>query len=818
MFERKPQDAGIDAEESSSLESILSSIAPSDEPLPEETDSTAQLPAIPDASSEPTPVEEAPASGTVAGQKPERRTLEAELAEYRTVRRIAAHANTIVYKAEDQTKSRLVIIKVVLAPGSEPPSPSDAAAEGDVADADAGSPVAGCAAADPIDWQKNLDGRQAELDRLLHFRHPLVSTLLDVRTTSEGHLIFVSEFLKGTPILDYARTAKLGLPDRLALFARVCECVAAIHQRCLVHRDLRPTNILVSSRSDVRIVGLGVSILTDLDLGFASNPVSRHEAELFYPYRSPEQIRGELGEIDVRTDVYTLGAVLFELLAGCKPYELQPGPSGEIFRIITECPPADPLTRDRTLAAPVKAILLKALAKSAEQRYDSATDLGVDVQNHLAHRPLASKSSRTTQGSRRWRILLPLAAALVCAAMTFGKPWLAKSFGEPVERPADRSAMLAAQAAVAELKARLGQAEQQLEEHRTAAAAARDKQDERQDARAREISRLEARIRKEEALREKADLRAERAEKDAARAASVSEFLMGAFEALPDAAGGKSGRTVADVLSRAAAKAGARFAKEPDTEATICAFLANAWKGMGQLDEATSLQERAFKLRQQALGTTHEQTVVTQDELANLLFAQARFAECAEVSRKLVVASRKAFGDEDPRTLTTLNNLGRTLHALGDLDGAESLFREALEGRRRVLGDEDLKTAMSAHDLAAILFQRGNMAEAEALLRDSLRTFQKSLPKEHPLISTTQAYLGASLIALGRYDKAEPLLLEAHAKLRDALGEDHPFARTVRDRLFAMYTLWNKPEKAAEWKPSGQAKPLTSASSSDEHR
>jgi len=697
---------------------------------------------------------------------------------YRTVRRIAEHPGGVVFKAEDQELGKLVILKLVR--GHRP----GGSAEG-------------------------LLRRSSELERFRNLRHPQVGALLDVRITDQGDYLFISEFVKGAPLLEYARTNHLNLRERLALFVKVCSAVNVLHQRCLVHRDLRPTNVLVTTQREVRIVGGGPAAITDSDLGFQADTIGEHEALHFYPYRSPEQVRSETIAIDARSDVYALGVLLYQLLLNRTPHELVPGRKEEISRIICEQPPLDPVGIDRSFPPALKALLLCVLSKDPDRRPEGALALAREVQAFLDRGPYGPTANRPRRPGlirlARYGVPVALGAAIVLLAAQ--RPWLPRQSlaqGVPPPIAGKREAIQSERDALLD---RLRDAERNAAQEREAILAARKADVQLQEEARGRIALLEKQLQEATDRQQTLASRLEAAESAVSAAARINEFLAGVlgFQPMPDGEPKRSASV--DLIAAAADKAAGAFSADPLARATVLSLLASASRHMGGLAQAAGLLTDALEIRARNLGEEHETTITTLDELANVLYAAGNWDACERNCRRLLTISTRAFGPDDPRTLTAMNNLALALQARGRLEEAESLFRSALDGRRRVLGKRDAKTGKSAFDLGVLLVERGNMTEAREFFRECLKTFKKVAPADPTLIATAKGYLGGTLVASGRYDLAEPLLMEAHDRLSESLGADHPEVRAIRERIASMYALWNRPDDAAAWRamPAKQA-------------
>jgi non-specific serine/threonine protein kinase/serine/threonine-protein kinase len=251
--------------------------------------------------------------------------------------------------------------------------------------------------------------------------HPNIARLFDGGTTAAGEPYFVMEYVEGRPLLEFCRSNGLPLRSRLDLFRRICDAVQYAHQHLVVHRDLKPGNILVTEDGTPKLLDFGIAKLVSKEGADLAEPTATFERVLTPEYASPEQVRGR--PVTTASDVYSLGVILYELVADEKPYRIESGDPAELVRVVCERDPERPSTRAAGLSGDLDAIVLKAMRKEPEHRYPSAAALSDDLGRYLDGRPVEARRGsagyRARKFVRRHRVGV-LATALVFAAMAAG--------------------------------------------------------------------------------------------------------------------------------------------------------------------------------------------------------------------------------------------------------------------------------------------------------------------------------------------------------------------------------------------------------------
>jgi len=580
---------------------------------------------------------------------------------------------------------------------------------------------------------------EAERQALALMDHPNIAHVYDAGSTAEGRPYFVMEYVPGLPITEYCDKHMLTMKERLELLMQVCDGVQHAHQKAIIHRDLKPSNVLVVEQDEKAVPKI-------IDFGLAKATAQRLTDKTMFTelgvmlgtpeYMSPEQADQREQNIDTRTDVYSLGVILYELLVGVLPFEakvLRAAGLDAILRIIREEEPPKPSTKIRSMgdgsaqAAEKRGeeprsfarhvqgeldwITMKALEKDRTRRYSTPSELSADISRYLRSEPVlagpATTSYRIRKYATRHRVVLGIAAGLLLLTIAFVIT-------------------------------------QTVELHRI-------------------------KLERDRATRERV-----RATRERDRADRITQFMTQMFKVSDPSEKRGNSITAREILDKASADIDTGLTKDPGLQAQMMQIMAEVYDNLGLYPRARVLQQQSTDILRHLLGPEHSDTIRSMTQLASFLEEEGNWIEAEKLLREALDIRRRVLGPEHPDTIDSMNNLLDNLHGQERYPEAEKLARQILDIQRRVLGSDALGTRNAMTRLADMLELEGQHVEAEKLDRQVLDIARRVLGPENPETLGSMHDLGMELSSEGKNDERDKLFREIIDIKRRVLGPENP--------------------------------------------
>jgi len=627
---------------------------------------------------------------------------------------------------------------------------------------------------------------EREIDLAASLNHPNIVTVFDSGETETGELFLAMELVDGHPLNEHLDAHDLTIDQRLELFTKVCQAVHHAHQHGILHRDLKPGNILVDTDGEPRVVDFGLAKNLDVEAAGESFDTMPGVFVGTLAYSSPEQLQGRPEDVDVRSDVYGLGVILFQLLTGALPYDV----SGTLVAVAMQImggEPRRPSAVDDSVGHELDAIVAKALEKRPKDRYQSVAELSADVENFLRGDPVLARSDSGLYVLRKRmrRHRLPLAAlsliflSLVTATIVSSVFWRrSEADRERVTR--ERNHLQE----VRDFQARMiAMANPYTDGHLVTVA-------ELLDSAARDLA---GEYEKQPDLRAELEMTVadsyaglalyELAARHYAEAWALFRELRGEDDPVTiDARVGLVGarahsepgeqthRDLVDMMGLCRELLG------PDHRTTLLATttLARLLQDQGKLAEAEALFRQNVEVQEPFEEERMDDFLTSLQNLAACYLTQVRYEEAEEIQRQVYEWRDRVLGSEHSATLTAANVLGQTWTYLGRHEEAEDLLRRTLDSRRRIYGDRSWVTCHSLNALGLCLMAGGEYEEAREVLTEAVATGKEVLPPHDVGLLRVQRSLGGALWKLERIDEALTVLRETYADLVEHHGPTHP--------------------------------------------
>ncbi len=608
-------------------------------------------------------------------------------------------------------------------------------------------------------WRRSgLSERMArEREILASLNHAHIARLYDAGLTADGKPYLALEYVEGRPIDEHARENRLDVRSCVRLFLQVTDAVAHAHARLVVHRDLKPTNILVTPEGEVRLLDFGIAKLLEQGEERETALTEISGRALTPAYASPEQIEG--GPISVASDVYSLGVVLYELLTGASPYKLSHESRAALEEAILGSDPARPSdaavdpVRRKALQGDLDTILLMALKKAPEERYPTVYALADDLERYLDGLPvLAQPDSRWYRGKKfvnRNRVEVAAAGvallALLGGAIAAGIGFVRATRAETAARE-----QAAAAREVSEFVVRLFEVADPSENRGSSITA-----------------------------RELLDRGAATVESELSAEPSVQASLFGTLSRVHESLG-----LYPESIKLAEKSLERRSSDVNELErARVLSTLGRARQRMGEFGSARAALEEALAIRNRVLGENHVEVASVMNDLGSLHLQLEEYEQAAARHERALEIAKAAGGADHIEVARSLRGLGRVRNSQGDYEAALRLHREAHPIFIKVYGDKHPLVADSLDTIGLAFEGLEQLEDALEYMTGALDMRKRVLGADHPFVAYSDYNLGRVLVAQGKLEKALPYYEDGLRIREAALGRDNPTTADIVESL-----------------------------------
>jgi eukaryotic-like serine/threonine-protein kinase len=577
---------------------------------------------------------------------------------------------------------------------------------------------------------------EAERQALALMDHPNIAKIFDAGATESGRPYFVMELVRGVKITKYCDQNSLTTEERLKLFVQICQAIQHAHQKGVIHRDIKPSNVLVTTTTEGEIlpvvIDFGVAKATANQRLTDKTVFTSFEMLIGTPdYMSPEQAALASTDVDTRTDIYSLGVLLYELLTGFTPFdaaELQKAGLDEVRRVIREREPVRPSTRlskmadsdlatvawnrrveppklIRAISGDLDWIVMKALEKDRTRRYETANGLALDIQRFLKDEPVAARPPSTLYKLKKTLLrnkllFLGLGAVALCLIV---------------------SLIIVSMALAREKRAR-------------------------QDA-----------------------------QEEAAKSKQVTQFLENMLQSVdPSYALGQDTTMLRGILDRTAESIGTEMTNQPAVEAELRSLIGRVYLEIGAHAQAQEMQQMALAINRRQFGPQSREAAASLNDLGQAYAQDGKLAQAVAAYQEALAIRQRYFGNERQDVATSLNDLAEIYLQQGRSAEAEPFLRESLGIRQQLFGSNSLAVAESDRDLGILLGDKGEWEAAESTERQALTIRQNLLKPDDPHIATSLTDVAWAAGGVGNLDEAETLEREALAIRLKVLPKEHP--------------------------------------------